>query len=88
MVFDDEFLLNNSKPVANELASIVYGYGQHHNQCLCGSVMLCCTNQDEECVPFQESEADAVIKCLHELNKHVNSIEFIVQEPMMSYRAF
>lgn len=88
MVFDDEFLLNHSKPIANELASLVYGYGQIHYQCLCGSVMLCVTNQDGDCVPFQESEADAVIKCLHELNNHVDSIEFIVQEPMMSYRAF
>lgn len=88
MVFDDEFLLNHQKPVANELASLIYGYSQLHNQCLCGSVLLCVTNQDGDCVPFQENEANAVIKCLHELNNHANSIEFIVQEPMMSYRAF
>lgn len=88
MVFDDEFLLNHQKPVANELASLIYGYSQLHNQCLCGSVLLCVTNQDGDCVPFQENEANAVIKCLHKLNNHANSIEFIVQEAMISYRAF
>lgn len=88
MVFDDEFLLNHSKPIVNELASLVYGYGQIHDQCLCGSVMLCVTNQDEKCVPFQENEADAVIKCLRELNNHADNIKFIAQKPIMMYRAF
>jgi hypothetical protein len=43
LVFDEEFLLKHENPVANELASAIYGYGRMHEQCLCGNVLLCNT---------------------------------------------
>lgn len=32
LIFDEEFLLRNENPVANELASAIYGYGRLHDQ--------------------------------------------------------
>ena len=40
LIFDEEFLLKNQKPIANEIASVIFGYGRMHDQCLCGNVLL------------------------------------------------
>lgn len=51
LIFDDEFLLKHSKPVVNELASMVFG------QSLCGNVLFCETNE--------EGEASRLMKLAH-----------------------
>ena len=33
LIFDEEFLLKNQKPIANEIASVIFGYGRMHDQC-------------------------------------------------------
>lgn len=88
LVFDEEFLLKNEKPVANELASVIYGYGRLHDQCLCGNVLLCYTNEEGECMPFSEGEANAIVKCLTRINNHIGDMEFKVQKPMMKFMTF
>lgn len=88
LVFDEEFLLKSEKPVANELASVIYGYGRLHDQCLCGNVLLCYTNEEGDCLPFCESEANGIIKCLKRINEHIKDMQFKVQKPIMTFRTF
>lgn len=88
LVFDEEFLLKTEKPVANELASVIYGYDRLHDQCLCGNVLLSYTNEEGECMPFSESEANGIIKCLKRINEHIKDMVFKVQEPIMTFRTF
>lgn len=88
LVFDEEFLLKTEKPVANELASVIYGYGRLHDQCLCGNVLLSYTNEKGECMPFSENEANGIIKCLKRINEHIKDMVFKVQEPIMTFRTF
>lgn len=87
VVYDDEFLLNKSGDdlYANQLASILYGYNQH-GECLCGSVMLCETTEDGDCVPFEESKADNLIALLESIDKQIGDVKFVVQEPKMSFK--
>jgi hypothetical protein len=87
-IFDDEFLLKHSKPVANELASLAFGYGKFHNQCLCGNVLLCDTNEEGESFPFDEDYANMVVKCLKRIGNHVDEVKFTVQQPMMTFKEF
>lgn len=87
-IFDDEFLLKHSKPVANELASLASGYGKFHDQCLCGNVLLGDTNEEGEIFPFDEDYANMVVKCLKRIGNHVDEVKFIVQQPMMTFREF
>lgn len=87
-IFDDEFLLKHSKPVANEIASLAFGYGTLHNQCLCGNVMMCKTDEEGETFPFTEKEADCVVKILERLNKCTPDISFKVQAPTVTFMEF
>lgn len=43
LVFDEEFLLKNENPVANELASAIYGYGRYMISAC--AVTCCCATQ-------------------------------------------
>lgn len=88
LIFDEEFLLKNQKPIANEIASVIFGYGRMHDQCLCGNVLLCYTNEEDDCLPFGESEANGIIKCLKRINEHIQDMQFKVQEPIMTFRTF
>lgn len=87
-IFDDEFLLKHSKPVANEIASLAFGYGRLHNQCLCGNVLFCETNEEGENFPFDEIYANALVKQLKILGNHVSEIKFSVQQPTMTFMEF
>lgn len=89
VIFDEEFLLKSGDIYANEIASVLYGYLEH-GECLCGNVMLCKTTDDGDCVPFEEKEADRIMKLLYELEWLIqaNDIEFKVQQPKMFFRAF
>jgi len=88
LIFDEEFLLKNQKPIANEIASVIFGYGRMHDQCLCGNVLLCYTNEEGDCMPFSESETNGIIKCLKRINEHIKDMVFKVQEPIMTFRTF
>ena len=87
-IFDDEFLLKHSKPVANEIASLAFGYGRLHNQCLCGNVLFCETNEEGENIPFDEARANALVKQLKILGNHVREMKFSVQQPTMTFMEF
>lgn len=87
-IFDDEFLLKHSKPVANEIASLAFGYGRLHDQCLCGNVLFCETNEEGENIPFDEIYANALVKQLKTLGNHVSEIKFSVQQPTMTFMEF
>lgn len=87
-IFDDEFLLKHSNPIANEVASLAFGYGTLHNQCLCGNVMMCKTDEEGETFPFTEKEADCVVKILERLNKCTPDISFKVQAPTVTFMEF
>lgn len=87
-IFDDEFLLKHSKPVANEIASLAFGYGRLHDQCLCGNVLFCETNEEGENIPFDEIQANALVKQLKTLGNHVSEIKFSVQQPTMTFMEF
>lgn len=82
LIFDDEFLLKHSKPVVNELASMVFG------QALCGNVLLCETNEEGESFPFDEDYADMVVKCLKRIGNHVDEVKFTVPKPTMTFMEF
>lgn len=88
LIFNEEFLLKNQKPIANEIASVIFGYGRMHDQCLCGNVLLCYTNEEGDCMPFSESETNGIIKCLKRINEHIKDMVFKVQEPIMTFRTF
>lgn len=75
LIFDEEFLLKNQKPIANEIASVIFGYDRMHDQCLCGNVLLCYTNEEGDCMPFSESETNGIIKCLKRINEHIFEYE-------------
>lgn len=83
VVFDDEFLLNTDKPVANKLASVLYGYHKH-GQCLCGNVVIGKAT-DEDIVGFTKDECDMIVKLYKAIIDGANKAEFVVQEPMMTY---
>lgn len=87
-VFDDEFLLKHSQPVANEIASLAFGYGRLHDQCLCGNVLFCETNEEGENIPFDEIHANALVKQLKTFGNHVSEIKFSVQQPTMTFMEF
>lgn len=86
VVYDDEFLLKTNKPVANKLASALFGYNKH-GQCLCGNVIIG-KDGGEEVVGFTKSECDELIGLYTMLMDNANSCEFVVQQPMMRYIAF
>lgn len=83
VVFDDEFLLNADKPVANKLASALYGYHKH-GQCLCGNVVIGKAGEDDV-VGFTKGEADELVKLYSILMVDANRCEYIVQEPFVAY---
>ena len=87
-IFDDEFLLKHSKPLANEIASLAFGYGNLHDECLCGNVLFCETNEEGENFPFDEARANAFVKQLKILGNHVSEIKFSVQQPTMTFMEF
>lgn len=64
LISDDEFLLNNI-PIPNLMAS------QLDRCVLCGKVILCRTNNDGECVPFSEAEADLLISLLKRIQGNI-----------------
>lgn len=82
LIFDDEFLLKHSKPVVNELASMVFG------QPLCGNVLLCETNEEGESFPFDEARTHALVKQLKTLGNHANEMKFTVPKPTMTFMEF
>lgn len=65
-----------------------FGYGRMHDQCLCGNVLLCYTNEEGDCMPFSESETNGIIKCLKRINEHIKDMIFKVQNPIMTFRTF
>lgn len=87
-IFDDEFLLKHSKPVANEIASLAFGYGRLHDQCLCGNVLFCETNEEGENFPFDEIYANALVNQLKTLGNYVSEVKFTVQQPTMTFMEF
>ncbi len=40
LIFDDEFLLNHTKPIANKIANLFFGYTVTTDECLCGNVIV------------------------------------------------
>lgn len=84
VVFDDEFLLNTDEPVANKLASALYGYHKH-GQCLCGNVIVG-RYGDDDVKGFTKEQADVIVKLYSILMADANKCEYIVQEPVMTFR--
>lgn len=82
-VFDDEFLLKTNKPVANKLASALYGYHKH-GQCLCGNVIIG-TVGDEDIKGFTKQDADEIVKLYTVLMVDANGLDYDVQEPFFTY---
>jgi hypothetical protein len=46
------------------------------------------TNEEGDCVPFCESEANAIVKCLTKINNHIGDMKFKVQKPIIKFMAF
>ena len=84
VVFDDEFLLNTAKPVANKLASALYGYHKH-GQCLCGNVIVG-RHGGDDIKGFTKAEADELVGLYKMLMADANEREFVVREPVMTFR--
>ena len=88
LIFDDDFLLKNSKPVANEVASLVFGYGFLHNSCICGDVLMCLLDSEGDCQPFNEVSVNNVISTLNDINNITGDIQFVVQKPKHTFITF
>lgn len=88
LIFDDDFLLKNPKPVANEIASLVFGYGFLHNNCLCGDVLMCLMDSEGDCQPFSEHSINNIISTLNDINNITDDIQFVVQKPKHTFITF
>lgn len=84
-VFDDEFLMTH-EPVANPVASLLFGYLMH-GQCLCGTVLLC-KDGEEDMEGFSDEEADELVEKLNKLDKIADKLDFEVQEPKFEFVQF
>lgn len=84
LIFDDEFLLNNSEPQPNKIASLLFGYSIRTSDCLCGNVILAKADEDET-VGFNAEEIKKLMKFIKIAENFATIIKFKVQEPRMTF---
>lgn len=84
LIFDDEFLLNNSEPQPNKIASLLFGYSIRTSDCLCGNVILAKADEDET-VGFNAEEIKKLMKFIKIAENFAPIIKFKVQEPRMTF---
>lgn len=84
LIFDDEFLLNNSEPQPNKIASLLFGYSIRTSDCLCGNVILAKADEDET-VGFNAEEIKKLMKLIKIAENFAPIIKFKVQEPRMTF---
>lgn len=84
LIFDDEFLLNNSEPKANEIASLLFGYDFVRNECLCGNVIIA-KGEGDETVGFSNEEMRKLQKILNTCKKLAAMTRFVVQKPHFEF---
>lgn len=83
LIFDDEFLLNNSEPLPNKIASLLFGYSIRTSDCLCGNVILAKADEDET-VGFTDEEIKKLMRLIKIAENFAPIIKFKVQEPRMT----
>ena len=74
LIFDEEFLLRETHPVANLLASYLYG-AQYHFQWLCGRVLVA-KQKNDEIVGLDNNDLEILAKFL---GKHVKDIFSLIR---------
>lgn len=84
LIFDDEFLLNNSDPQPNKVASLLFGYSIRTSDCLCGNVILAKADEDE-IVGFTDEEIKKLMRLIKIAENFAPLIKFRVQEPRMTF---
>lgn len=84
LIFDDEFLLNNSEPLPNKIASLLFGYSIRTSDCLCGNVILAKADEDET-VGFTDEEIKKLMRLIKIAENFAPIIKFKVQEPRMTF---
>ena len=84
LIFDDEFLLNNTEPKANEIASLMFGYSVMRDECLCGNVIVA-KAEGSETVGFTDEEMKKLEKILNTCKKFAVMTRFVVQKPHFEF---
>lgn len=84
LIFDDEFLLNNTEPKANEIASLLFGYSVMRDDCLCGNVIVAKANGSET-VGFTDEELKKLQNILNTCKKFAVVTQFVVQKPHFEF---
>lgn len=84
LIFDDEFLLNNTDPKANEIASLLFGYSVVRDECLCGNVIIA-KAEGSETVGFTNEELKKLQKILKTCKKLAAMTRFVVQKPCFTF---
>lgn len=84
LIFDDEFLLNNTEPKANEVASLLFGYSVMTDDCLCGNVIVAKANGSET-MGFTDDELKKLQKILNTCKKIAAMTRFVVQKPCFEF---
>lgn len=84
LIFDDEFLLNNTEPKANEIASLLFGYSVVRDECLCGNVIIA-KAEGSETVGFSNEELKKLHKILNTCKKLAAMTRFVVQKPCFTF---
>lgn len=84
LIFDDEFLLNNTEPKANEIASLLFGYSVVRDECLCGNVIIA-KAEGSETVGFTNEELKKLHKILNICKKLAAMTRFVVQKPCFTF---
>lgn len=84
LIFDDEFLLNHTKPIANKIASLFFGYTITTDECLCGNVIVA-KDVDSETAGFTDEEIKKLEKIITSLQAVSKFLKFKVQEPRIEF---
>lgn len=84
LIFDDEFLLNHTKPIANKIASLFFGYTLTTDECLCGNVIVA-KDVDGETAGFTDDEISKLEKLIASIQAVSKFLKFEVQEPCITF---
>ena len=84
LIFDDELLLNNSKPQANKVASLFFGYTITTDECLCGNVIVA-KDDNGETAGFTNEEINKLKNLIASAQTVSEFLKFEVQEPCIAF---
>ena len=84
LIFDDEFLLTNTEPQANKIASLLFGYKLSRDECLCGNVIVA-KDVNGETMGFTDTEMKKLEKLIDICKGYSMFIKFNVQEPQIMF---